>query len=48
MTLERFFCDLAHVPYRKSVPIENGVVQIPDLPGLGPEPDQELPAKFKL
>ena len=40
--LERFFCDLGHVPYGKSVPIENGVVQIPDGPGLGPDPDEEL------
>ena len=42
VALERFFCDLGHVPYGKSVPIENGVVQIPDMPGLGPDPDEEL------
>jgi L-alanine-DL-glutamate epimerase-like enolase superfamily enzyme len=48
VALERFFCDLAHVPYGKSVPIENGVVQIPDLPGLGPAPDEELLTRFKL
>ena len=33
---------------RKSVPIENGVVQIPDMPGLGPDPDEELLTRFKL
>jgi L-alanine-DL-glutamate epimerase-like enolase superfamily enzyme len=42
VALERFFCDLGHVPYGASVPIENGCVQIPDLPGLGPDPDEEL------
>jgi L-alanine-DL-glutamate epimerase-like enolase superfamily enzyme len=42
VALERFFCDLGHMPYRHSVPIENGWVRIPDLPGLGPDPDDEL------
>src|SRR4051794_35958155 len=42
VALERFFCDLDHMPYGASVPIENGVVRIPELAGLGPEPDDEL------
>ena len=42
VALERFFCDLGHMPYGTSVPIENGWVQIPDGPGLGPDPDEEL------
>jgi L-alanine-DL-glutamate epimerase-like enolase superfamily enzyme len=42
VALERFFCDLGHMPYGANVPIENGWVQIPDLPGLGPDPDEEL------
>jgi L-alanine-DL-glutamate epimerase-like enolase superfamily enzyme len=42
VALERFFCDLGHVPYAKTVPIENGSVAIPDMPGLGPDPDEEL------
>jgi len=42
VALERFFCDLGHMPYGASVPIENGWVQIPDMPGLGPDPDEEL------
>jgi len=46
VALERFFCDLAHVPYGASVPIENGSVRIPDLPGLGPDPDEALLARF--
>jgi len=47
VALERFFCDLAHVPYGKSAPIENGRVSIPDMPGLGPEPDADLLAHFR-
>jgi len=42
VALERFFCDLGHMPYGRTVPIENGAVQIPDMPGLGPDPDEEL------
>ncbi len=42
VALERYFCDLAHMPYAGSLPIENGTVQIPDMPGLGPDPDEEL------
>jgi len=46
VALERFFCDLGHMPYGTSVPIENGSVRIPDMPGLGPDPDEEL-MRFK-
>jgi L-alanine-DL-glutamate epimerase-like enolase superfamily enzyme len=42
VALERFFCDLGHMPYGASVPIENGAVRIPDMPGLGPDPDEAL------
>ncbi|HWP16844.1 MAG TPA: enolase C-terminal domain-like protein, partial [Xanthobacteraceae bacterium] len=47
VALERFFCDLGHVPYGRSAPIENGRVSIPDMPGLGPEPDADLLAHFR-
>jgi L-alanine-DL-glutamate epimerase-like enolase superfamily enzyme len=40
--LERFFCDLAHMPYAKTVPIANGSVDVPERPGLGADPDPEL------
>jgi L-alanine-DL-glutamate epimerase-like enolase superfamily enzyme len=40
--LERFFCDLAHMPYGKTVPIVDGHVEVPDAPGLGADPDPEL------
>ena len=41
-TLERFFCDLEHMPYGKTVPITNGSVDVPERPGLGADPDPEL------
>ena len=47
VALERFFCDLAHMPYGRSAPIENGVAQIPDMPGLGPDPDADLLERFR-
>ncbi len=40
--LERFFCDLALMPYDKTVPITSGGVDVPDTPGLGADPDPEL------
>ena len=40
--------DLGHMPYGASVPIENGSVTIPDLPGLGPDPDEALLTRFRV
>jgi L-alanine-DL-glutamate epimerase-like enolase superfamily enzyme len=40
--LERFFCDLATMPYAATVPIENGWVDVPDAPGLGADPEPAL------
>src|SRR5581483_262283 len=48
VALERFFCDLGHVPYGKTVPVESGTVRIPDLPGLGPDPDEALLTRFRI
>ena len=47
VALERFFCDLEHMPYGTTVRIENGAVRIPDLPGLGPDPDEALVSRFR-
>lgn len=41
-SLERLYCELAHTPYAKTVPIENGWVHVPDGPGLGADPEIEL------
>lgn len=44
VSLERLYVELAHVPYGRSVPIEQGWVQVPDGPGLGADPEAELAA----
>lgn len=41
-SLERLYVELAHVPYARTVPIENGWVQVPDAPGLGADPEPDL------
>jgi len=42
VSLERLYVQLAHVPYAKSVPIDNGWVYVPDTPGLGADPEADL------
>ena len=42
VSLERLYVELAHVPYGRSVPIENGWVNVPDAPGLGADPEAVL------
>ena len=46
--LERLFADVAHVTYSKTVPDRNGAVEVPDRPGLGAEPEEELFTKFRV
>ncbi|MBM3529505.1 MAG: mandelate racemase/muconate lactonizing enzyme family protein [Alphaproteobacteria bacterium] len=46
--LERLFADVAHVTYAKTVPDVNGAVEVPDRPGLGADPEDELFAKYKV
>jgi L-alanine-DL-glutamate epimerase-like enolase superfamily enzyme len=46
--LERMFADLAQVPYAKTVPDINGAVEVPDRPGLGADPEDELFTRFKV
>ena len=41
-SLERLYVELAHVPYARTVPVENGWVHVPDTPGLGADPELEL------
>jgi L-alanine-DL-glutamate epimerase-like enolase superfamily enzyme len=40
--IERLFCDLHFMPYRNTVPLENGVFRLPEGMGLGAEPDSEI------
>ncbi|MGB3288686.1 MAG: mandelate racemase/muconate lactonizing enzyme family protein [Burkholderiaceae bacterium] len=42
VSLERLYVDLAHTPYRDTVPIRQGWAQLPDTPGLGADPEPEL------
>jgi L-alanine-DL-glutamate epimerase-like enolase superfamily enzyme len=45
--LERLFADVAHVTYAKTVPDVNGAVEVPDRPGLGADPEDELFSRFR-
>lgn len=42
VSLERLYVELAHVPYGRTLPIEQGWLQVPDGPGLGAEPEADL------
>jgi L-alanine-DL-glutamate epimerase-like enolase superfamily enzyme len=46
--LERMFADVAHVTYSKTVPDVNGWVEVPDRPGLGADPEDELFAQYTV
>jgi L-alanine-DL-glutamate epimerase-like enolase superfamily enzyme len=46
--LERLFADVAFVTYAKTVPDVNGAVDVPDRPGLGADPEEDLMAKFRV
>ncbi len=38
----------AFVPYAKTVPDVNGAVEVPDRPGLGADPEEDMIAKFRV
>jgi L-alanine-DL-glutamate epimerase-like enolase superfamily enzyme len=44
--LERMFCDLGATPFAKTVPVVDGAVEVPDRPGLGADPEDDLIAQF--
>lgn len=46
--LERMFADLGATPFAKTVPVLNGVVEVPDGPGLGADPEEDLIAQFRV
>ena len=46
--LERLFADVAYVAYSKTVPDLNGAVEVPDRPGLGADPEEDMIAKFRV
>jgi L-alanine-DL-glutamate epimerase-like enolase superfamily enzyme len=46
--LERMFADLGATPFSKTVPIVEGAVHVPQSPGLGADPEDDLIARFKV
>jgi L-alanine-DL-glutamate epimerase-like enolase superfamily enzyme len=46
--LERMFADLGATPFAKTVPVSNGAVEVPDGPGLGADPEEDLIAQFRV
>jgi L-alanine-DL-glutamate epimerase-like enolase superfamily enzyme len=46
--LERFFCDMAVMPYDKTVPVAQGWAEVPDAPGLGADPEIELLSRYLM
>ena len=44
--LERMFADFGATPFSKTVPIINGGVEVPQGPGLGADPEDDLIAQF--
>ncbi|MGZ8467723.1 MAG: enolase C-terminal domain-like protein, partial [Candidatus Binatia bacterium] len=46
--LERMFADFAATPFSKTVPVINGGVEVPQGPGLGADPEDDLIAQFKV
>lgn len=46
--LERMFADFGATPFAKTVPVVNGGVDVPQGPGLGADPEDELIARFRV
>src|SRR5579872_50917 len=46
--LERMFADLGATPYARTVPIIDGMVEVPRGTGLGADPEEELIERFKV
>jgi hypothetical protein len=46
--LERMFADFGATPFAKTVPIINGEVEVPQGPGLGADPEDDLVAQFRV
>jgi L-alanine-DL-glutamate epimerase-like enolase superfamily enzyme len=46
--LERMFADVAQVPYAKTVPDVNGAVEVPERPGLGADPEDDLISRYRI
>ena len=47
-SLERRFADFGARPYAKTVPLIDGGIEVPQDPGLGADPEEELIAQYKV
>jgi L-alanine-DL-glutamate epimerase-like enolase superfamily enzyme len=46
--LERMFADFGATPFAKTVPVVNGGIEVPQGPGLGADPEDDLIARFRV
>jgi L-alanine-DL-glutamate epimerase-like enolase superfamily enzyme len=45
--IERLFGDVGFTPYAKTVPVVDGAIDVPERPGLGADPEEELITRFR-
>jgi L-alanine-DL-glutamate epimerase-like enolase superfamily enzyme len=45
--LERLFGDVGFTAYAKSVPVIDGAIDVPDSPGLGADPEEDMIDRFR-
>jgi L-alanine-DL-glutamate epimerase-like enolase superfamily enzyme len=46
--LERLFADVGFTAYAKTVPVVDGAIEVPERPGLGADPEEELIERFRV
>jgi len=46
--LERMFAEFGATPFAKTVPVINGGVDVPQSPGLGADPEDDLITRFRV
>jgi len=46
--LERMFADFGATPFSRTVPVVDGGVEVPESPGLGADPEDDLIARFRV
>jgi L-alanine-DL-glutamate epimerase-like enolase superfamily enzyme len=42
------FADFGATPFAKTVPVIDGAVAVPERPGLGADPEDDLIARFRV
>ena len=47
-SLERMFADFGATPFGKTVPVIDGCIEVPQGPGLGADPEDDLIAQFSV